>query len=741
MLFLSSGLPGACGVCGPHILWIEMKKTVYLLLVPVLAFAAAVSSASPLPERSAPPDLEEQARLRKHLWHCLSEASTPVDSLKIYYDIFDLGPESETCSLIFPIHDIAVRVGDENAELDMLRQCAVNYIDSADRMERCLALAEAKVKALPGDDLAKETLLFIRMMCAVRGMGHGVAIDAPVEGRINNLIARYISNPPTDPYEKFEILFSICAYMGNLGEGQALESYVEKLGEAMAELPLSTGHVGNAVFSRNSVSFTNFGLFRQALDCDRRLLVLLDSIEDRYHQGGRTYRRLDGSRFKIYRRMLANAAGLRRPEIDRIWNSIGEIASRNSDVAADMDSDSRTEIYYLMATEQYDRAAPMILDRVLNNTRPMPFREVIYNALITAAEKTGDKDVLLKSYRVYSDMLLQRLKNRQAESIRELSIAYSVNDLKEENVSIQQELSRRQLTITRLVSFCAMLVALLLATTAFVLWRQKKRAAASAATIERINASLVAERDKLERMQAELIAARDEAKESDRLKTDFINNTSHEIIAPLDAIAECSQLIVDCIPEEKRPFLEKFGRKVEQNVAFVQRLVNDMLDAATLESRQPEIARMAVSVMDICNFAIDSISGELPPGVSLVFQPSDEVRHTLMVTDRQRVSQVLINLLGNAAKFTERGTVTLSVIPDKASGTIAFAVSDTGIGIRKGKEEVIFERFRQLDTSVRGCGLGLYISRLIARLLGGDVTVDTSYRGGARFVLTLPLTE
>jgi signal transduction histidine kinase len=721
-----------------------MKKAYNALFVLALVVVGALSSAPAAAERFMPSDAntltrEEQSRLRAGLEAELTAATSARDSLKIYYNLFDLGPRYRTKQLVFPIYDLAVCMGDEEAELDMLRHCANLYQDSTAVMDHCLALARAK--AASGDALAKETLLFVKIMYTVCNIGHGVTIDAPIEEYLNNLIARYISNPPTDPYEKFEVIFTLCAYMGNLGEGPALENYTEKLQEAMDELPLTTGAVRNAVYSRNAVSFTNFGLFRQALDSDRSLLRIIDSMEVQYARQGRIYRNYDTSRYNIYRRMLANSAGLRRPEVERLWNEIQEIASRNGDVEYDLRTDRRAEIYYLMATEQYEKAVPMILNRVLNNSRPLPYREMIYNDLITAAERIGDKDVLLKAYRVYSDMLRRRLANRQAESIRELAVAYSVRDFKDETEAMKRELVDRQLMTTRIVGMCAIFFVLLLGGAAFVLWRQKRRAAASAATIERINASLVEERDNLRKVKAELITARDEAKSSDKLKTDFINNMSHEIRTPLNAIAECSQLIVDCIPEDKKPFLDKFGRIVELNVALMQRLVNDVLDAASLESSQLSVAKMAVPVLDICNFAVSNTIDNLAPGVKFVFEPGEELAHTLMVTDKQRVSQVLMNLLNNAAKFTEKGSVTLSVTPDKDANTITFAVTDTGIGIRKGKEEVIFERFRQLDMSVRGCGLGLYISRLIARLMGGDVRVDTAYRGGARFVFILPLVE
>ncbi|MDE6311610.1 MAG: HAMP domain-containing histidine kinase [Muribaculaceae bacterium] len=691
-----------------------------------------------MPARPSSPTTAERVRLHKYIRSQLAKGPSAKDSLRMCYDLFDLGPVDVSGPMIDTIYDLAVRTGNRDAQLDMLRQKANLYMDSAAVVDRCLDIVENMMG--PNDNLARETATYIKMQKVLQRVGNSVQIsDNTLETSLNGLIARYISNPPTDPYERFEVIFAICTYMGNLGEGKEMEHYAQLMREALEELPLATGAIRHAVFTRSAVGFTNFGLYRQALDSDRRLLTNLDSIEARYDKSGRIFHSYDATRYGIYRRMLANAAGLRRPEIDRLWSAIQEIASRNVDVAHDMEVDKRAQIYYLIAVEEYDKVVPMIMSRIRNKSRSLPYREILYNALITAAEHTGNEAVLLDAYRVYTEMLRERLNNRQAESIRELSVAYSVNDLKEENAMIQKELAERQRARTMTVAISSVLVVLMLITLLIVMWRQKRRATEQAATIENINASLVAERDKLREMKGELISARDEAKRSDKIKTDFVNNMSHEIRTPLTAINECSRLIVDCIPEDKRVFLDKFGRVIEQNVKLIDRLVTDVLDVASLDNNALSIEPMACAVVDMCAPVLTTASELVRPGVEFKFEPSEEAEHTVVVTDRERVCQVLMNLLDNAAKFTERGLVTLEVDVRPEKGVLEFVVSDTGIGIRKGNEEKIFERFRQLDTSVSGCGLGLYIARVVARLLGGDVVVDTDFRGGARFVFTLPL--
>ena len=112
-----------------------------------------------------------------------------------------------------------------------------------------------------------------------------------------------------------------------------------------------------------------------------------------------------------------------------------------------------------------------------------------------------------------------------------------------------------------------------------------------------------------------------------------------------------------------------------------------------------------------------------------------------MQTNPDRISQILMNLLQNAAKFTQEGSVTLTYHIREEEKVILFSVTDTGIGIPADRQEAVFERFTKLDSFVPGTGLGLSISRLIAEKMGGSLLIDSTYTTGCRFILTLPLKE
>ncbi len=233
-----------------------------------------------------------------------------------------------------------------------------------------------------------------------------------------------------------------------------------------------------------------------------------------------------------------------------------------------------------------------------------------------------------------------------------------------------------------------------------------------------------------------MVEARNHAVVASRQKTDFINNMTHEVRTPLNAIADYSRLIADCVDEDHRPYLNHYVKLIELNNELVETIVNDVLDISEIDNNRMNVSKKPTNVNPMCELAIDNATHYLNPGVTMKFEHPG-IDDLTIHTDRRRVEQVLINLLSNAAKFTREGKITLSYSVE--GDNLVFAVTDTGSGIPAGKEELIFERFEKLDNSTQGAGLGLPIARLVAGLLKGTVTLDASYTGGARFLFTVPM--
>ena len=161
-----------------------------------------------------------------------------------------------------------------------------------------------------------------------------------------------------------------------------------------------------------------------------------------------------------------------------------------------------------------------------------------------------------------------------------------------------------------------------------------------------------------------------------------------------------------------------------------------MLHLSEIDSDTVTLNSRLIDLYKVASLSVETISPRVQKGVSVAFDTASP--RIEVYSDPRRVQQILMNLLNNAAKFTSSGKITLSydISPDKSM--VVMSVTDTGIGIPADQAEHIFERFVKLDKDSQGVGLGLTISRMLARMLGGDISLDTTYSRGARFVFTLP---
>ena len=235
----------------------------------------------------------------------------------------------------------------------------------------------------------------------------------------------------------------------------------------------------------------------------------------------------------------------------------------------------------------------------------------------------------------------------------------------------------------------------------------------------------------------ELLVAKEKAEESNRLKTAFLANMSHEIRTPLNAIVGFSSVLVsdDSSPAEKAQYCDI----IQKNSDLLLHLINDILDISRMESGKIKFVWEECDVVELCQTALST--AEYGRKTSALFLFETPVASLVIKTDAQRLKQVLINLLSNAAKFTPSGSIKLAIAIDKQHQQLELSVSDTGCGIPSDKSDRVFERFEKLNDYSQGTGLGLAISRLIVENLGGKIWVDKDYTEGARFVFTHPLTK
>jgi len=226
---------------------------------------------------------------------------------------------------------------------------------------------------------------------------------------------------------------------------------------------------------------------------------------------------------------------------------------------------------------------------------------------------------------------------------------------------------------------------------------------------------------------------------ANRAKSEFLTNMSHELRTPLTSILGLSQVLLEQIfgllNERQQEYIASMYSSGEHLLA----LINDLLDLSRIEAGKEEITLEILQVEQVCSACISLIQERANSrGLELLLAISPDV--TTCVADGRRLKQILFNLLSNAVKFTEIGSVTLRV--NQTKDTIMFSVIDTGIGISEADKSYLFQPFRQLNSSLarnyQGTGLGLALARNLARLHGGDITLESELGRGSCFTLCLP---
>ena len=241
---------------------------------------------------------------------------------------------------------------------------------------------------------------------------------------------------------------------------------------------------------------------------------------------------------------------------------------------------------------------------------------------------------------------------------------------------------------------------------------------------------------RLKRSQMRQEAMKEKAVQAIQRKNMFLSNMSHEVRTPLNAIVGFSAVLTDedeSFDDESR---REFSEIIKVNSFQLLKLINDILDFSDFENDNITFNIRTHDAVKLCNEVVETVMASRTLEVEMRFDTDLSV--LMLDTDDARLRQVLINLLVNAAKFTEQGSIVLELKMVDA-GTALFSVTDTGCGIPPEKQHLIFERFEKLNDFVQGSGLGLSICQLIVKYMNGKLWVDSGYTRGARFCFTHPL--
>lgn len=353
-----------------------------------------------------------------------------------------------------------------------------------------------------------------------------------------------------------------------------------------------------------------------------------------------------------------------------------------------------------------------------------------------AQEALGNYKEALINLQQHQELNDSILAAENSEQLNTLNKRFEVNELKMQGERDRMKAEGRQMLLVVILTIFAFIALIL-----FVIVRHR-------ATVK-----LEKEHKKLVEAYEQLEIANAKAKESSRMKSNFIQQITHEINTPLNILSGFTQVItmpgVELNDKEK----EEINNGIMENTGRISELVNKIIDLADTNSQIVIERNDTVEIAQIANDAIHNSGIMTAKHLTFDKQIPAEVANIVLTTNHKTAARALTLILDNARKFTAPAEAEVKRMGEDATwdmkhalltvhsdgSQVCFTVEDTGIGIPPKEAEHIFEEFVQLDDYYDGTGIGLTVARSIVRKLGGDITLDTTYKDGARFVMTLPL--
>lgn len=664
----------------------------------------------------------------------LANTKSPTDSLNIMLNLYDLYNRTKGNAMAGKMVDIAMRTEDYATALDIIRNDANRNMRNDAHLDSLEVFVSENFRPSEARD---ETTAFLRM---VRNMRRAIYTDKLDRTKLlYDFREQFNREPSNNLYDRIVLLHGMAMVLSQDPNAELLHDTLDSLEVLVDQLPPSVISIRNLYHVHAATANLDNDPVR-SLAADRESLKDIERLEEYFKKNDRPFRDYALNRYTIYNRMLSSFAVMDDEEFEDIYKKVTELIDEDANVRAQANGFPYYILYRALHDKDYATAFPL-LDQLLASDRynglSIPRRIRMMRWYVESAEALGKKDSQLKGSMALNEMLDAEMKFRTQAIFRQIRLAYADYEMRRRYNEMEVDSLVKRNRLTNVVTILSVVALIMMSAFLVMLLLQYRKMRIMAKSLKSSNAKLKRESQNLKTAQRDLVRARDTALKANALKSDFIKNLSHEITVPLNAITEYAHLISDFSDPTAREALSRYNQQIDYNCDLLSTIFNDALHLSQLESDTMPVQRQTVSLLTICNTALDTIRTRVK-NPELTLKLDDDCPDIQIATDQSRLHQILLKLLYNAVKFTHRGTITLGYKLDEDTNTVRFHVTDTGIGINPENKEKIFERFVKLDPNVQGAGLGLTLARMMARMLGGDLVLDTTYLDGASFILTLP---
>lgn len=639
---------------------------------------------------------KEKDDMQLKLWNELSKTKTPEDSIKILYDIFDSAYHKDEIKIGRMLYDTAKRIGREDVQLDVLRLLVAEAVKSDSLFNVFMEAAES----IPDSREKKETILYLK----IRQISWKAAYASVKERHKNivQIINEYNqNNKEDDQYEELLKLFTLCAYIKNEVTGDLLVEYLDDMKKLLTESDLELYAFNTLFYTQAANIYTATGNMKKAIDADKMQLKLIKELEKDYKEKGRHHREYSRHYFICYRRLLSNYEALSPAELEDYYAKAKYLIATDKDIRESHKTEPRVDIYYNMAKGNYTQAIPFIY-RQLEVEKNLDSRKRLFDMLEEAAEKSGDQAAKVTALEGKNEMILAYDAMKASEKYKELQIRYEVSKLQSKNDKLELQRRQDEVRTTRKIMGMVLvgwiIFGIILAVLVFFYIRARRASLKIAPFISDI------------------------IDERNRLKGIYYNRT------PFGGGESLSDDTADKLNGEK-------STVSLLDPHLINKMINNLLFVASIGKEDCDRNIVSTSIFTLMRKSVNEVASSVGPAVEIKQDfPEEDVE---FFTDEPAAQKILEGLLTFSVRNSHNGKITLSGMLD-GDNKIKFVLTDQGNRIAPGLEHSVFRNFLSFENLPEGSRL-ISICRQIALLLKGGVHVDTSYKDGARIIITFPV--